>query len=430
MNNLHRVQNIFISDGTALPANNAAQSAVTSGKIGVYGSDWTALNPAGGDTITTQPGIYIVESKTDTDGVSYLKKSSKITGNSVISYKGASYQAAKRTVWSIGHSRKTATGTIEVANDTNYNFTIRFKNDKTIYSERPEVLNVNFKSATAATQLTIATQIAGAINNSSYKTQISAIVVGDGTGVYGVTGATDYGVEITAKDINQYLSLTYTLNQVYFSVHVNDNSGFGTTTTCTQIQAFDPGVGTYNQVYALENKAFGAEGVLNRTQWPIPVLDYSTSSSLINSAVIGINTTGTSGQDVVTFASTIAAIINPGEKVEIDGVNYEVKYIMGDGTGVGAANAVVLTSVLTTSPGTADVTKIRVKYDMVTIEFNDSINTPIGVVAVANKSVVIASPALDAGDAYNGVSNSSQDLMDILNGWMTTTPGAFANISI
>jgi hypothetical protein len=430
MNNLNTVQNVFISDGTALPANNAAVSSVTDGKIGIYGSDWTALNPAGGDTITTQPSIYVVEAKTESDGALVLKKSMKIDGTSVIRYHGESYAAAKREVWSIGHSRLTNTGTIEVNNDTNYNFSIRFKNDKFLYSERPELFNVNFTSATSATQLSIATQIASAINNGPFRSQVTAIVVGDGTGVYGVTGATDYGVEITAKDVNQFSSTTYTPNLVYFSVHVNDASGFESTTTCTQIQAFDPGVGTYAQVYTMENKAFGAEGVLNRRQWPIPVLDYSASSSYVNSAVIGINTTGTAGEDQVTFASTIAAILKPGDKVEIDGVNYEIKYIKGNGTGTTGGNEVVLTSVLLTSPGTADVTKLRVQYDLVTIEFNDSINTPTGIVATANKSVVIASPALDAGDAYNGVSAASQDLMDILNAWMTTTPGAFANIAI
>lgn len=117
------------------------------------------------------------------------------------------------------------------------------------------------------------------------------------------------------------------------------------------------------------------------------------------------------------------------KKVEIHGVNYEIKYIKGDGTGVGAANAVVLTTVLTTSPA-SNACKVRYKYDTITIEYNDSINTPTGVTAVANKSVVIAVPAIDTGDAYSGLSLAGTDLKAILDGWMTTTPRAFANISI
>ncbi len=428
MNNLHRVQNIFVSDGSAFPANNATVASVTAGKIGVYGGDWLALNPAGGDTIATQPYIYIVEGKTTVDGVSYVKKSMKIDGRNVISYKASSYTPAKRNVWAIGHNRKTAVGTIEVANSTEYKYTIRFKNDKFNYSERPEVLTVSFTSAASATQLSIATQIAGAINSSAYSGQISAIVVGDGTGVYGVTGATDYGVEITALDVAQFVNTTYTQNKVYFSVHVDDSTGFGTTTTCTEIQTMSYGVGTYAEVYNLENKDFGYEGVLNRRQWPIPALDYSSSSTLINSAAITPVATGTAGEDEVTVDLTIASIIRPGEKVEIDGVNYEVKYIKGTGTGVTAANALVLTSVLTTSPA-ASAVKVRVKYDMVSIEFNDVVNSNVAN-SIANKSVIIAVPALDAGDAYNGVSAAGQDVMDVLNGWLATAPGVFASISI
>ena len=429
-NNLHRVQNIFISNGNALPANDAAITAVTDGQIGIFGRDMKALNPAGGDTITTQPSIYIVQGKTDTDGTFYCKRSMKIDGTSVLRYEGKSYEAPKREVWAIGYNRKTATGTIEVNNSTDYQFSIVLKNNKHLYSERQQTFRVNFTSSSTATGLSIATQITNAINNSTYSSDIIAVTVGNNTGAYGLTGATEWGVEITAKDVNQYLSTTYTLNQVYFQVAVNDNSGFGDSTTCTQIQAFDPGNGTYNQVYTAENFDFQYEGVINRTTWPIPTLDYSATSALISSAAIGINTTGTAGQDTLTYASTIAAILKPGDKITISGNAYEVKYIKGNGTGVGAANAVVLTSVLLTSPAAADVTIVKVKYDLVTIEFNDAINGPTGNIAVANKSVVIAVPALDAGDAYNGVSAAGQDVMDILNAWMTTTPAAFDNISI
>ena len=422
MNNLHKVQNIFISDGSALPTNNAASTAVTSGQVAVFGSDWTALNPAGADTITTQPAIFIVEGKTDTDSVAYLKKSTKIDGSSVITYKAESYVPAISEVWSIGYNRKTATGSIEVNNDTNYHFTIRFKNDKFLYSERPEVLNYNFTSIASNTQLATATTTAAAINNSSFNKEIIAIVVGDGTGVYGVTGATNYGVEITSKDIAQFFNTTYTPNKVYFSVFVDDASGFGTTTTCTQISAFDYGSGTYDQIYVMENKAFGYEGVLNRRLWPIPVLDYSASSTLILSAAITPTVTGTSGEDKVTFSATVASILRAGEKVELGGVNYTIKYFV-------SSTVAILTSVLTGSLSGSAV-KVRYKYDTISIEYNDVINTPTGVPVVANKVVTIAMPAIDTGGAYSSLSSAGTDLKAILDTWMASTPRAFANISI
>lgn len=422
MNSLNRKQNILISDGTSLPSNDASITTLTDGKIGIFGKDWLALNPAGGDTISTQPEIYIVQGKTGTDGDFIIKKSAKINGLNVTGYKGKSYAPAQREVWSIGYNRKTATGTIEVNSDVNYNFVIRFKNNKHLYSERPEVLNVNFQSTTSNTQLLTATTIASTINNSSQKTQIVAIVVGDGTGVYGLTGAAQYGVEITAKDINQNLSTTYTPEKVYFSVHVNDASGFGTTTTCTQIQAFDLGNGTYDQVYAIENFDLAQEGVLNRRQWPIPVLDYSSTSTLVLSAAIAETVTGTIAEDKVTFSATVAAKLSAGDKVELGGVNYEIKYFI-------STTVAILTSVLTAGLAAAAV-KVRDKYDLITIEFNDAINTPTGVVAVANKSVIIAVPAIDTAGAYNSLSSAGTNVKAILDAWMATTPAAFANISI
>lgn len=428
-NNLHRVQNIFISTGGTLPSNDAVITAVTDGQVGVYGADMKALNPAGADTISTQPYIYVVQGKTDANGTFAVKRSQKINGASIISCQGKPYEAAKREVWSIGYNRKTATGSITAANNTEYKFSLLFKNDKSLYSERPERFAVQFTSAASATQTSIATQIANSINNSSFSKYVTAIVVGDGSGVYGMTTPTNVGVEITSKDINQNLSTTYFPQKVYFSAAVDRATGFGTSTSCTQIQAFDPGNGTYEQVFAAENFDFGYEGVINRYEWPIPALAYSASSTLVPSAAIGVNATGTATQDTLVMASTIAAILKPGDKLDISGNAYEIKYIAGDGTGT-SGNPIVLTSPLLTSPAGTDVVKLKVKYDLITIEFNDSINGPTGNVAVANKSVVIASPALDSGDAYNGTSGSSGDLVALLNAYIASVPQALPNISI
>ncbi len=428
-NNTHRVQNIFISAGAALPANNTAVSGSVpaAGEIAIIGQDMLALDPAGSaDTITTQPYIYIVEQKTDSNGIVYLKRSPRISGMNVTSYEGKSYVPAQREVWAIGYNRKTAAGTITAANSTDYHFSIVFKNYKWLFSERQEMLNVRFTSAAAATQLTIATQITSAINNSVYgfgsKAQIIAVTIGDGTGVYGLTGASNYGVEIWALDQAQNFSTTYTPNNVYFSVHVDDSTGFASTTTCTQIQAFTYGSGTYNEVYNLENMDLQYEGVANKVLWPIPVLDYSSSSTLILSSAIAETVAGTISEDKVTFSATVAAKIRPGEKVTLNAVAYEIKYFI-------SSTVAILTTVLT-GTSVADAVKVRLKYDLVTIDFNDRINTPTGVVAVANKSVVIAVPAIDTAGAYNSLSAAGTDVKDILDYWMASCPGAFANISI
>lgn len=427
-NNTHRVQNIFISAGASLPANNTAVSGTVpaAGEIAIIGQDMLALDPGATDTITTQPYIYIVEQKTDSNGIVYLKRSPRIDGANVMTYEGKSYVPAQREVWTIGYNRKTAAGTINAVNSTAYRFRIVFKNFKWLYSERQETLNVLFTSAAAATQSNIADQIVSSINNSVFgfgsKAQVIAVKVGDGTGAYGLTGATNYGVEITALDQSQNFATTYTPNNVYFSVHVDDSTGFDTTTTCTQIQAFTYGSGTYNEVYNLENYDFQYEGVVNRYQWPIPVLDYSASATLILSSAIAETSNGTTGEDKVTFSATVAAKIRAGEKVQIDGVNYEIKYFI-------STTVAVLTSTLTTT-NAAGAVKVRLKYDLVTIEFNDRVFGPTGVVAFAGKSVIIAVPAIATAGAYNSLSLAGTDVQAILNAWMVTTPRAFANISL
>jgi len=142
---------------------------------------------------------------------------------------------------------------------------------------------------------------------------------------------------------------------------------------------------------------------------------------LVLSSAIAETVTGTISEDTVTFSATVAAKIRAGEKVELGGVNYEIKYFI-------SSTVAVLTSVLTAGL-VAAAAKVRLKYDVVNIELNDRINTPTGF-AVANKSVIIAVPAIDAGGAYNSLSAAGQDVKDILDAWMASTPLAPANISI
>ena len=216
--NTINVNEIFIGNGAALDANNTNIAALTK-QTAIVGADMTALNPAGGDTITTQPVIYLVNKLAD----STLKRSFPVKGTSVTSYKAEHYAPARRCVATVGFQRGSvvdgvttaASGSIEVNNDTLYNLSIRFKWDKQFFSERPEMLRISFTSAAAATQLNIATQITSLINNSAYGSQpagikvIKAVTIGDGNGVYGLTGASAYGVEMWGLDVNQFQNTTY-----------------------------------------------------------------------------------------------------------------------------------------------------------------------------------------------------------------------------
>jgi len=448
---IHRVTNIVVGDGSALPANNAQVSPAAITRLGIYGSDMLALNPAGGDTISTAGGDAITFFQELADGT--LKKTMKIGGQNVVSAKAIHYRPARRNVWSIGYHRgfrtaatidgprasfayTAATGDITVANSTEYKFTIRFKNDKTFYSERPEVLSVSFTSAASATQLSIATQIAGAINNSAFGNQVSgietiqAVVVGDGTGAYGLTAANNYGVEIWALTINQFTNSTYKENRVYFSVHLDDSSGFSSTTECVELQSNSYGEGTYNFVSNMENFLAQYEGISNRRLWPAQTVTLTASATPVTSGNVAAaatnptgNVTTVSGEDIVTVATSTAGL-NGGDLINIDGTLYEIKYI-------NSATTFTLTSAATASYGAAANIKVRYFYNLIVLEFNDSSFTSgADVKSEARKSIIIATPAIDAAaadpfdDAGDSADTSAEgiDLLDVLNAWLATTP--------
>lgn len=444
--NTTKVTEIFIGNGAALDANNTSIASITK-QIAIVGSDMTTLNPAGGDTITTQPIIYLVNKLANGE----LKRSFPIKGTSISGWKGQHYKPARREVWGIGYQRGSvvdgvttaAGGSITVNNSTDYNFSIRFKWDKTFYSERPEVLNVTFRSSATATQSNIADQIVNSINNSGYGSSIAgmkcikAVKVGDGTGVYGLTGATNFGVEIWGLDVNQFQNTSYGDRKVYFSVAVDDSTGFEGT-NCTNIQTHSYGTGTYNQVYNMENYYFQYEGVLNRTLWPIPTLSYLTSGTYVTSGNVtaaattptGNITAATINEDMVTVATATTGL-RPGEIIDINGTQYEIKYIK-------SATEFIVTTPLTATYTGANL-KVKYLYNVLNIELTDVITTPgANVGQFSKKVIVIATPAIDAAaaDPFDRTLDSADtsaeqlDILDILNPWMTSTPLAPATVTL
>lgn len=413
---IHKVTNIFVGNGSALEAD---VNTLTAGKLGVFKADQTALGAAT-PYVAGTASQSIQFSETFADGS--FKKSMVVDGLRVIEARSEAYKPATREVWAIGYDRKAQTGTIEVNNATDYTFNIRFKNDKSLYSERPETLRGNFTSSATATQLSIATQAAAVVNTSGFKTQIVAVVVGDGTGVYGLTGATNYGVEISAIDITQFQSSTYKENRVYFSVHVDDATGFGTTTTCTQLSANSYGEGTYNSIYNKENFEYQYEGLLNRRLWPAQVAKLNASSTAKLSAAITPTVSGTIAEDKVTFSATVATILRAGELVELGGVNYEIKYFV-------SSTVAVLTAPLSATL-TAAAAKVRCFYSQIVILFNDSAFTSgADLVSRSPKSIYIATPAIDAGATWStsaaaltASSTEGAALITNLGAWLATTP--------
>jgi len=423
--NTRNVNEIFISDGGALNVDTTNIAAITT-QLNFVGGDMTVATGAG-ITTATDPILYVVNKLASGD----LKRSFPIKGRNITGWSGESYRPATREVWAIGHNRATATGTIEVNNSSVYDMAIHFKWDKQFYSERPEMLRVTFTSAAAATQLTIATQIAAGINNSAQGAQpsgiktVKAVVVGDGTGVYGLTGATDYGVEIWSLDVNQFANTQYKPLRVYFSVHVNDATGFGTTTTCTQIQANSYGSGTLEQVSGLELYNYQFEGVLNKTKWPIPTLPTLCATSLTNSGTLAAFTaTATISEDQVTFSAAASTQLPAGSFITLDGVAYEIKYYI-------STTIAVLTAVMAASIAAVNVTG-KAGYDLYNISFDDVTTTAgANVGQFSNKEITIASPAISGSPtAMTTASTSSTAIQLMLNAYMLTTPVPFAAVSL
>lgn len=429
---IHKVTNIFVGTGGAFQTD---VNTLTPGKLGMFKANQTALGAAEPYVAGTATND-IQFSETFADGT--FKKSMRINGMAVKSARFEKYAPAAREVWAIGYDRKLATGLIEVNASSDYTANIRFKNDKSLFSERPEVLRINFTSSVSASQLSVATQLRDNINNSGFKSLIVALLVGNGSGAMGLTGATAYGVEITAKDIEQFQSSTYKENRVYFSCHVDDSTGFGSTTTCTQISTNSYGEGTYNQIYNKENFEYQYEGLSNRRLWPTQDVKFNvvntgylsgsvvaaatTPTGALSAASTGVLGANTVGYDVVEVATSTAGL-RAGELITLNSVAYEIKYII-------SSTKFVITSPLTAVvAGTAFLVKYF--YDTLTITFADNTFTSgADIQALAQKAIIIATPSINVGSAdpfdrtldTGSYSTEGVELLTNIGAWLAGTP--------
>lgn len=440
MNNLIRTSQTFVNNGTDLPAQGSSITSVTSGVLGVFGSLTNPSTEVGAaPTITTEPNLTLYQGNLDGS----VKKGMTIKGSNIIRYKGERYTPDTRDVWVIGYNRKTATGSIQVTNDADYTYVVSLKHDKELYSERPLDFRINFHSAVAATQLNIATQIyaqaVAAKNKKTFNSDINFIIVGDGNSalaptttvvqgvtytIYGGNGATNYGVEFTGADIPQFQNTQYRVRRPYFAVFADVSTGFGNTTTVSQINSMDTGIGTYDEVYNLENFDYGFEGVLNRTMWPIPVLEYKTSTAFTTSAAITPTVTVVATADIATFSASVANIIPVGQRIVI-GTSLEVveiKYFI-------SGTVAVLTKPIVTSESTVTV-KLNMQYSVINLSFTDVVETSIGVASYAPKQIRIAFPAIDTAGAYNSISAIGISLKTLFDSYCASAPGSFAPITI
>lgn len=420
---------IFIGDGAGPDADATSAGALTK-QINIVGNNMKTANQ-GGQTVSTAGynTLYFVNKYSD----GTYKYSNPIEGYNVISYKAESYAPATRCVAVIGYDRSLATGLIEVNNDTEYEFNIKFKNDKTFYSERGEFLRGTFRSTTTDTESTIATTITNLINNSSFGSQpsgikvVKAVKVGNNTGAYGLTGATHYGVEIWGLDINQFANTTYSNKLVSFTVGVNDSIGFGPTTTCTQIQGMSYGTGTYDQIYNTERETSFNEGRLNAKLFPIPDYKFlSSSTGTLSGTLAAFTATGTSTEDKVTFSAAASTQLPAGSSVVFAGDTtiYKIKYWV-------STTVAILDTVLVSNLLTAAVTAYA-WYDVFNIVVRDVTTTPgANIGAFSKKVIMVAVPAISTtATSMQARGTELLAIKNTLNTWMSSTPLAPTAVSI
>ena len=409
---IQKLKEVYVHTAAALDADDTVYNVLTS-QVAIVGGDMKALNPAGGDTISTQPEIAVVNKFTD----GTFKRSFGVKGTSLSNFKGESYAPAQRNVWAIGYNRKTLAGALTVAASTEYEFSVRFKNDKSYFSERNETLRINFISAAGATQETIADQIVASVNSSGHGSSVSgmktivAVKVDDGGG--------NFGAELVGLDIDQFFTTSYEEKQVYFSVHADNSTGFGLT-PATEVQALSKGTGTYNQVYSAENKA---SGKLNRTLWPVPETELLSSAAGSVSGALTATGSITATEDVLTLSGAEAGV-GAGSIITVGGESFEIKYAV-------SATVYIVNSLALATHAAAALTATAF-YDVFNIAATDStVQDGSGSVTTSTKTLKIFSLAIDAGAGdMVTASAGSQDLMDILNGWMATTPLAPAAVVV
>lgn len=421
----HRVQNLIVSTDTALVAGALdinPTNVGTQGKLAISGMENVTLTA--GNTISDSDTLILWNYITANAS---LRRTMTIPGRKVTSYRAEAYQPAKRKVVAIGYNRKTLAGSIPVAASTDYTFTVHVASDKQTYSERNLNFTLNFLSSASATQSTIATQVVNAINgptgsNSYLPELLTAVKVGDGTGVYGLTGATNFGVEITGNVLTQAVG-SYAVETPNFDIECNSLTGWGQGYVATVINAQDDGSGTYTQMSNLENYLLGEEGQMNRTLWPTPTQNLTVSSTSTQSAIVaGTGNVGvTTLEDVITFATTNASF-SPGDLITLNDVNYEIKYLI-------STTKAVLTRVFAESTDATLEIRKRGFYSQIVIEFsNPNLFDGAGVTGDNKQSVVIAVPAWTTNVAYTTTGVGAASILALLNPYMNSLGFASASL--
>lgn len=373
---------------------------------------------AASETATTTPGIRIIQGSRKGN-----VSSTYIRGNRVHNYTGAIYTPSKNQVTTIGYDGNTTintnlpfstgAGSIPVAANTEYALTIVFKEEKQFFSY---YRRYNYTTGAVATQLSIATNVASIINSdlnvvATKPGKARAVVIGDGTGLNGLTAATNYGIKL--------VGLT---PDVYFSVHMD--FGWTGARVVTHVQntlgVGNMSVNTYEGLDELERWTKGqSEAVMNRVWLPQTPDLYIDQSGFADPTAFTTNGTALSTDNVVSMTSVTG--LSEGQVISINGNFYKIERIDT------VANDIRIENTFTVAVGSGDTVIGYGFYSLITITHEGEQDTQFNNgQAYAPLTTIIAIPRYrDTATNTYFVTN----LLVALNNYFGSIPAAFAPIT-
>jgi len=420
--------------------NPSATGYIADGEIVLLNSAGAVATTSNADTIGTSPTLQVVQRSGDT-----LTYSNIIKGLNVKNYKGASAGSASTNleqIYEVGYSG--SAGSIDVSTGLDYQLTLEFKHDDMLYSQQKQKYTL-YTSYLANTQKLVAKELAkqGAYAFTKNAIPVTVAMLNSGTGdAFTVASGT-----LTA-------SVAHASNVITFNLAVT-NSGFGAG-SLIRIGVTGSGRGTAIPVYTVKE---AHPTIANAYILDMPYMGASNAAlPLADMGVVtteganwGIRISGKSltfVKDFFKFKKVAFTLGLSGFGATTVNKRQEAKYAQGDGRIVaeeesfckgfqGALNrmsvplpnvnydAVATTSsALDTTLGDVNVNPSTF-YDCITIEhFNrNSQLTSVG----ADMPQLIKIYAVDGASQITAATNG---VVTVLNTWMLTAPGRFANLSL
>lgn len=373
---------------------------------------------AANETVSTTPGIRLIQG-----AIKGNISSTYIRGNRVQSYTGAAWAPTKNQVSTVGYDgnttvntnlpASTGAGSIPVANNTEYTLTINFKEEKQFFSY---FRRYTYVTGSSATQLSIGTAVVDLINKdlnvvSTKPGKARATLIGNGTGLNGMTGATNYGIKLVGLSPDVFFSVHLDLGWTGARKvdHVKNTLGVG-----------NMSVNTYEGLDEFERWTKGqSEGVMNRV-WLPPTPDlYINKNGFVSAVTNTTNSTATSADNVVSLI-TVAGLVE-GQPISINGRFYKIERIDT------VANDIRIEDSFGVSVGSGDTILKYGFYSLVTVQHEGEQDTQYNNnKAYAPMTTVIAIPVYrDTATNTYFVTN----FLAALNTYMASTPANFAAVT-